>query len=90
MRLIDLDAIPEDEYWCRDALAEALENAPIIEERRKGKWIRTDMTDIVDGKCINWVKWNCSECGVQKKIGWAKGVKFCPNCGALMGGKENV
>ena len=31
MRLIDLDAISEDAYWCRDALAEALAGAPIVE-----------------------------------------------------------
>lgn len=61
---------------------------PTIEERKTGKWIRTDKTDIVDGKHINWVKWNCSECGVEKKIGWAKGVKFCPNCGAKMEGTQ--
>lgn len=62
---------------------------PTIEPQRTGKWIRTDKTDIVDGKYINWMKWNCSECGVEKKIGWAKGVKFCPNCGADMRGDQN-
>lgn len=30
-RYIDLDKIPESAYWCRDALAEALENADIVD-----------------------------------------------------------
>lgn len=31
MRLIDIDALPEDCWWCGDALIEAINNAPTID-----------------------------------------------------------
>ena len=67
--------------WSLELMEEA---PPVTSKQRTGEWVRTDLTDIIDGKRISWVKWNCSECGVEKKIGWAKDVKFCPNCGAKM------
>ena len=60
-----------------------------IADRPKGEWIRTDFEDCVDGEHIKWARWNCSECGVEKKIWWVKDVNFCPNCGADMRGGEN-
>lgn len=39
MRLIDIDALPDDAGWCGDALIEAINNAPTIEAERTGKWI---------------------------------------------------
>ena len=60
----------------------------ILADRPKGEWIRTDFEDCVDGEHIKWARWNCSECGVEKKIWWVKDVNFCPNCGADMRGNE--
>lgn len=35
MRLIDIDALPEDCWWCGDAIKEAINNAPTIETESK-------------------------------------------------------
>lgn len=37
-KVIDLDDIPDEEFWCRDALVEALMNAPTIEPGPKLKY----------------------------------------------------
>ena len=62
----------------------AIENAPTIEERKRGEWIPE-----FDGKFTGGAYWfSCSKC---KRIvpevrngGW----NFCPNCGADMRQRE--
>ena len=76
-RLIDLDAIPENAYWCRDALAEALADAPTVEERKTGKWVHVDEQPYFK-KHFHDVC--CSECHRKGNKNW----NFCPNCGASM------
>lgn len=69
------DSAPTFEYVC-----EMIDDAPAIEERKKGKW------ELLD-ECSN-AGYYCSQC--HKKVvkeGWSNTVKkinFCPNCGADM------
>lgn len=88
-RLIDLDAIPENAYWCRDALAEALTDAPTVEERKTGKWVGIQaycdhMNEITVGS--RFIP-SGMVCGVYCNQCWERNSEkknFCPNCGASM------
>ena len=88
MRLIDADALIEDiceslnqmtnigisvdGEWLWGKLNDALEHAPTIEERKKGKWI--DERDLT-----------CSVCGFECDDPYYLGdANYCPNCGARM------
>lgn len=62
----------------------AIENAPTIEERKKGKWIH-DGYDIPHG--VDWM--HCSVCGRREPHVPAAMTNFCPNCGADMRGEGN-
>lgn len=59
----------------------AIEDAPTIEERKTGKWIRK--ISVVD--CATFVGDECSQCGYFKSMGQAN---FCPDCGVDMRGGE--
>ncbi len=51
-----------------------------LEERPQGEWIDEDDSYYA----------NCSNCGYQINTHHERGyLKFCPNCGADMRGKEN-
>ena len=55
----------------------AIETAPIIEERKTGKWIAVDDADgLIAGKC--------SACGWEAYLYETDvvGMGYCPNCGA--------
>lgn len=76
MRLVDANAlmrcIPAEEMASRIAVA----NAPTIEERKKGKWLRK----------LSQTPWPiCSECGIYG----ANESNYCPNCGADMRGGDD-
>ncbi len=63
----------------------AIENAPTIEERTKGEWIRHDeIKNIYGGICIE-----CSECGEKYVVQYIEDEKFCRNCGADMRGEND-
>jgi rRNA maturation endonuclease Nob1 len=70
-RLVDADAllkcIPYEDVNSRFAV----QNAPTIEERKKGKWI----SYLQEG-----LRYKCSECESRYEAPW----HFCPNCGADM------
>lgn len=88
MRLIDADAlykdicdsinqmtaigIAVDSEWMWAKLNDALDNAPTIEERKKGKWIKQA------------VGWKCSNCVLCTNDKGVDSFNFCPNCGADM------
>ena len=65
------------EWWC---VEDMIENAPTVEERKKGKWL-------MSSRSIGGV---CSECGESCSAVelTEKGIrmlwKYCPNCGADM------
>ena len=66
--------------WIRYKMFEnAIKDAPTIEERKTGEWIRK--ISVVD--CATFVGDECSQCGYFKSMGQAN---FCPNCGADMRG----
>lgn len=83
MRLIDADALIEDiDGDLNDGIAEGIAiekimNAPTIEERKKGKWIKQPY---ING---TW-EITCSNCMRLGMIGSGKGFNYCPNCGARM------
>lgn len=70
-----------------DAIKEcmrAIEEAPTIESRSKGKWIDAEIElETLDGVKTRIITFECSECGTET---WhtMNGWKFCPNCGAEM------
>lgn len=95
MRLIDSDALMKDICdslnqmtniwiavdgdWLWAKLNDAIDNAPTIEERKKGKWIEHN-----PHKWGLGVKYECSECGYEVDC---EEPNFCPNCGADMRGE---
>ena len=83
MRLIDADAFKRRNerllecdfpYITEETLEELLDDAPTIEERKKGKWE-------VCGTFDDFLR--CSCCGYKKP--WNEDIfNYCPNCGAEM------
>ena len=91
MRLIDADALKEnlklpEESGRMGELLEmvihaAIDDAPTIEERKKGRWISLDD---FHGK-YNENGFKCSECDEHSDYE----ENFCPNCGADMRGVKD-
>lgn len=67
-----------------DDMKDDLENAPTIEERKKGKWIH-DGRDFPHG--VDWI--HCSVCGKKGINVPADLTNFCQNCGADMRGEQD-
>ena len=64
------------EWWC---VEDMIDNAPTIEERKKGRW-----TMVTDNNGQHFV---CDQCGEWR---YRQGQRFCGECGAKMnGGEEN-
>jgi len=82
MRLIDADALKEEvnkkKVVGRFNTLLLIDNAPTVEERPQGEWIRKPNEHRVDIICTN--------CGYDDGYSC---FKYCPNCGADMkGGTE--
>lgn len=83
MRLIDADLLEPDadyddgEYWAVSMTQ--IQNAPTIEERKKGHWIF-----LKNGNAI------CSECGCEQTNAYdfENWDNFCHHCGADLRGEE--
>lgn len=84
MRLIDVDALPDDCWWCSDALIEAINNAPTVETKRTGHWELCGNHHLCS-ECDEWAltKWNEDECDEVDVL-----TDFCPSCGADMRGEQ--
>lgn len=86
MRLIDADDLITMEYGgIKFVPKEFIDDAPTIEERKKGKWIEHHEINMIVGS-IGGV--TCSVCGWQthNKLHLIVGCPydFCPKCGARM------
>ena len=53
-----------------------MEDAPTIEERKKGEWINVTNDESLEEE------YECSVCGYE--LFYSNPTKFCPNCGAKM------
>ena len=94
MKLIDKDALMEDINeslremtiigiavdgdWLWAKLNDAIEHAPTIEERKKGKWNCGD--DMFEYAICSACKWDSGEAWEYAK----NYFRYCPNCGADM------
>ncbi len=106
MRLIDADAlIPKlnsihkaetqifgnaSWYFAKKCI-NAVEDAPIIEEQKTGKWIKKSEYVGDDISCTVVPHWSCSICGKEAIINdWYiyELSNFCPHCGAKMTGGD--
>ena len=78
MRLIDADALePDADYYEGDYWAVSIvqiHNAPTIEPRKKGHWIKISPANIYE----------CSECGKNVMTDDISAYDFCHGCGAEM------
>lgn len=99
MRLIDAEALklsmmliaPGETkkycYPCREIL-KAINDAPTIEERKKGEWLpgrEVSRTFVGPNNVrIDYEDWRCSVCGCVVEQWWKPEYKFCPNCGTNM------
>lgn len=98
MKLIDADALHNvlrkeprwivkngDKYnegYTYDQVHFAIDDMPIIEERKTGRWM-TEYLDGIPGRRAK-IKY-CSECCQVSTCRY----NFCPNCGAKMKGAED-
>ena len=66
-----------------ESVIEFVENLPAADVApvRHGRWVPADQT----GDCC----YTCSECGFERDAYLLDVGNYCPNCGALMGGKED-
>ena len=102
MRLIDGDALDraftmlrfnddktlkhwgDRQDWCMSGqeVEDLIDSAPTIEpERKTGRWVEDP------SGCGFWI---CSACGFVSEASGANLLyKFCPNCGAYMGGEQD-
>lgn len=56
------------------------------EQPKRGKWVRYYIRPNV----FKDLYWHCSECGHRETYSYAnRYYKFCPCCGAYMGGKDD-
>ena len=82
-RLIDANALKKNLSWIEECpyiegvdkdIFEAIDNAPTVEARPKGEWVKSK-----DGYT------RCNRCGSR---GSAIKARYCHHCGADMRGKE--
>lgn len=86
MRLIDAEAFErrcmfDAEINDMQDVMYALRDFPTVESRQKGKWVET--INSIGGNLIHNA-YECSWCNLDLPYK----TKFCPNCGAYMGGEE--
>lgn len=95
MRLIDADALKEDLKLPEESgrmgellgmvIDAVIEDAPTIEERKKGKWIMSDIQRDEDVANGNYT-YICSICNYSDIHARAQTVPYCWHCGADMRG----
>lgn len=91
MRLIDANALHDtilrdrkldgkDVNWAVNRIISHILNAPTVEERPKGKWIRTG--SLGNGNA----QYTCSNCSYGDEHAESQEVPYCWHCGADMRG----
>ncbi len=110
MRAIDADALIREltsvkvTFGSSNGLVEGglsiaismVNNAPTVEpERKKGKWLKKEVTHIDDLEAKDIItEWQSAKCNVCGKyhttpyMYYFSDYDFCPNCGARMEGME--
>ena len=92
MRLIDADQFGVVSFQGKSEdfsegvafILDKIYEAPTIEERPSGEWIRDVAwtTGVGMGEQYGWY-YKCSECGYKVKGGYTDcGIKFCQECGS--------
>lgn len=66
------------EWWC---VEDMIENAPTVEERKRGEWINVTNDESLEEE------YECSVCGYE--LFYSNPTKYCPHCGADMRGKTD-
>jgi hypothetical protein len=104
MRLIDADALMPKLKFIREAEHQiygkeswgfvskcitAIEDAPTIEERKKGKWIKKMRITKTEKYTSYDPDWYCACCGAKYDPHIARIVNFCYVCGADMRGEQD-
>ena len=85
----------ENDNGCKTCpIARAFDRLAAIEDILGDEYELTDITQVKHGRWIYKRTWyeadecNCSLCGQLMTTGRGKRMRWCPNCGALMDGKE--
>lgn len=90
MRLIDADKLLTKEHQYYNYLADEwfvpvrdIEEAPTIEGRKKGKWIKKVLN--YGDRGLKEIRYECPECEMDFNFKW----NYCPFCGAAMEGVKD-
>ena len=67
-------------WWSRESILRAINNAPTVEERKEGEWIRTGRTNVYGGEELM-----CPFCGDRVMVQNIEYELYCRQCGALLG-----
>ena len=82
----EADGLLERSYGVLDAYMDVLQ-APTVhpEPPKRGQWVR----HYIRPNVFKDLYWHCSECGHRETYSYAnRYYKFCPCCGAYMGGEN--
>lgn len=89
LREFCIDGDEDAEYWfdfmgIEDCIDNTVETAD-VRENVKGEWIRRD------SRYVGWISFDCSVCGETLELDreTSNDFKYCPFCGAEMGGDNN-
>lgn len=71
-------------------ICEAINDAPTIDERKKGKWIKKMRVTETEKYTSYDPDWHCACCGTKYAPNIARMVNFCYVCGVDMRGEQDA